>query len=103
VARKVVFPGSKGSPEGKPEKIHHSLLDSGAQTFEVIIYNQRVRDAVNIGEHHSQYDDDWADNRYVEVKATSPEAAKRKLGSRYPKHLGFVVVDVIDPSSKFDE
>ena len=77
--------------------------NSGARIFEVIVYNQRVRDAVNLGEHHPQYDDDWAENRYVEVKAVSPTAARRKLASRYPKHLGFVIVDVIDPSSKFDE
>lgn len=103
MARKV-YPGSKGSSEVKAEeKIHHSLLDSGARIFEVIVYNQRVRDAFNLGEHHPQYDDDWAENRYVEVKAVSPTAARRKLASRYPKHLGFVIVDVIDPSSKFDE
>jgi len=103
VARKV-YPGSRGSGAGQPEeKIHHSLLDPGVRIFEVIVYNQRVRDAVNLDEHHPQYDDDWAENRYVEVKAVSPQAARRKLASRYPKHLGFVIVDVIDPSSKFDE
>jgi len=104
VARKVIFPGSKGGPQAKPpEKVHPSLLNQGVRVFEVVLFNQRVRDAVNLGERHPQYDDEWAENRYVEVKADSPQAAKRKLGSRYPKHLGFVIVDVIDPASKFDD
>ena len=104
MARKVTFPGSKVGPEAQPkQKIHPSLLNQGARVFEVVVYNQRVRDAVNLGESHAQYDDDWAENRYVEVKAESAKAARRKLGSRYPKHLGFVIVDVIDPASKFDD
>jgi hypothetical protein len=104
VARKVIYPGSNGGPEANSqETVHPSRLPQGIRVFEVVVFNQRVRDAVNLGERHPQYDDDWAENRYVEVKADSPAAARRKLGSRYPKHLGFVIVDVIDPSSKFDE
>jgi len=67
------------------------------------VFNQFVREAVERGEHHPQYDDDWAENRYVEIKSESPEIARRKISTRYPKHHGFIIVDVVDNSSKFDD
>jgi hypothetical protein len=66
------------------------------------VFNKLARNAVNLGEHHLQYDDEWSENRYAEVKADSPRTARRKLGSRYSKHLGFVIAYVINTSSKFD-
>jgi hypothetical protein len=102
VARKVIHPGGS-KPEAKPATKTQRVARPGAKIFEVVIYNKRVRAAVEGGEHHPQYDDDWAENRYIEVEAETPEIAKRKLAGRYPKHLGFVIVDVVDTVSKFDE
>ena len=102
MARKFIQPGGAKEPP-KPKPARPRLLTPGARTFEVVLFNQEVRKAVEQGEHHSQYDDEWAENRYVEVEAETPEIAKRKIGSRYPRHLGFVIVDVVDTASKFDD
>ena len=101
--RKAPCPGPKGGPEDKSqEKVGPSLLNQKIQIFEVVIFNHLVREAINLRGHHPLYHDEWSENRYVEFEAESPRTARRKLESRYPKHLGFVIVDVINPSSKFD-
>ncbi|MEQ8248606.1 MAG: hypothetical protein RID42_13100 [Alphaproteobacteria bacterium] len=102
MARKVIYPPGTG-PLGANKKKRPAFNALGSRTFEVIVYNQRVREAVERGEHHAQYDDQWSENRYVEVEAETPEIARRKISTRYPKHHGFVIVDVIDTISKFDE
>ncbi len=104
MARKIIYPGAKGPAAGDaPKKKRPSFASFGARTFEVIVFNQHVREAVERGEHHQQYDDDWAENRYVEIEAESPEIARRKISTRYPKHHGFIIVDVVDIVSKFDD
>lgn len=103
MARRVIQPGGNRTPTTKPGSAPRRLLADGKQVFEVILYNKRVRDALDRGEAHPQYDDDWAENRYIEVEAETPEIARRKISSRYPKHLGFVIVDVVSTDSTFDE
>jgi hypothetical protein len=104
LARKVIYPPSKGPlGSGEQKKPRPTFNALGNRAFEVIVYNQRVREAVERGEHHKQYDDDWAENRYVEVEAETPQIARRKISTRYPKHHGFVIVDVVDTVSKFDD
>ncbi len=102
MARKVIHPAKPQEPVKKKTERARTFAP-GARVFEVVLYNKKVRNAVEQGERHSQYDDDWAENRYVEVEAESPEIARRKIATRYPKHHGFVIVDVIDTDSKFDE
>lgn len=63
--------------------------------FEVAIYNETVKKAVREAERNrTGLSDEWADTRYIEVKAESADAAKRKIYARYPEHRGFVVVEV---------
>lgn len=100
MARRVIQ-RSRGS-EPKPSRPARSV-HSNARIFEVILYNRKVRDALERGERHPQYDDDWAENRYIEVEAETPEIARRKISGRYPRHLGFVIVDVVSTDSQFDD
>ncbi|NVJ90588.1 MAG: hypothetical protein HWE34_02970 [Methylocystaceae bacterium] len=58
--------------------------------YEVEIYNELVKRAVNSGET-SQYSDEWADTRYIEVSARDEMDARRKILSKYPKDRGFVI------------
>ncbi|NQV82559.1 MAG: hypothetical protein HQ494_01950 [Rhodospirillales bacterium] len=59
--------------------------------FEITVFNKKVREMVENGQHHKQYTDDWADFRYVEISADSEEQARRKINGRYPPENGFVI------------
>lgn len=59
--------------------------------YEVEIYNELVKRAVNNGETSPQYSDEWADTRYIEVSARDEMDARRKILSKYPKDRGFVI------------
>jgi len=58
--------------------------------FEVQMYNELVKRAIEAGEP-SSYSDDWADLRYVEVSARDETDARRKIFSKYPKERGFMI------------
>lgn len=63
--------------------------------FEVAIFNQEVKKSVREAEkNRTGLSDDWADTRYIEVKADSPDNAKAKILARYPAERGFVVLEV---------
>ncbi len=63
--------------------------------FEVALYNEMVKKSVHEAEpNRTGLSDEWADTRYIEVKAESAEAARRKILSRYPERRGFVVTEV---------
>ncbi len=63
--------------------------------YEVAIYNEKVKQSVREAERNrTGLSDDWADTRYIEITADSPEAAKRRIHARYPEHRGFVIVEV---------
>ncbi|HEX9465868.1 MAG TPA: hypothetical protein VGB82_24985 [Alphaproteobacteria bacterium] len=63
--------------------------------FEVAIYNETIKKSVREGEpNRTGLSDEWADTRYIEVRADTPDAAKRKIHVRYPEHRGFVVLEV---------
>ncbi|MDP6391012.1 MAG: hypothetical protein QF654_14035 [Alphaproteobacteria bacterium] len=63
--------------------------------FEVGVFNQEVRDAMKLGERHSQLKDDWADIHWVEVRATDEKAARQKVGVQYPASRGYVITEVV--------
>jgi hypothetical protein len=66
-----------------------------AKRFEVAIYNEKVKKAVREAEkNRTGLSDDWADTRYIEVSAETPDAAKAKIYARFPEHRGFVVLEV---------
>lgn len=63
--------------------------------FEVAIYNEKVKKAVREAERNrTGLSDDWADTRYIEVRAETAEAAKQKMYARFPEQRGFVIVEV---------
>lgn len=63
--------------------------------FEVAIFNEQVKKAVREAEkNRTGLSDDWADTRYIEVKADSADGAKAKILARYPAVRGFVIVEV---------
>lgn len=63
--------------------------------FEVVIYNRIVRDLVERNESHKDLKDEWSENHYQEILASSAEDALRKIEIRYPAKKGFVVEKVL--------
>ena len=62
--------------------------------FEFSLYNSDVRELIQIGEVHSEFDDDWAEQRYIQIRAMNEEDATQKLRRRYPEDKGFVISSV---------
>jgi len=63
--------------------------------FEVAIFNEIVKKSVLEGDpNKTGLSDDWADVRYVEVNAETPELARSRLHIRYPASRGFVILEV---------
>ncbi|NQV79983.1 MAG: hypothetical protein HQ495_05470 [Alphaproteobacteria bacterium] len=75
---------------------------SEQKRFEVVIYNRIVRDLVERNENHKDLKDDWADNHYQEIRATTADGARRKVEIRYPGAKGFVVASVTEVQA-FDD
>ncbi len=71
--------------------------------YEATVYNKAVRQQVEEGGHHEHYTDDWADFRYIEIRAANEHQARARLEDRYPAKQGFVIDSVIEQQpSKFD-
>ncbi len=71
--------------------------------YEVTIYNREVRQRVEDGGHHEHFTDDWADFRYIEIRAANEDQARARLADRYPAKQGFVIDSVIEQQpSKFE-
>lgn len=60
--------------------------------FEVGIYNSQVRERVEVGEHHRFLKDSWAEINCEEVSARDEKHALTKAASRFPAHMGYVIV-----------
>jgi hypothetical protein len=63
--------------------------------FEVGVFNEAVRAALNEGDHHKQLKDEWADIHYFEVTAADAEVAQAEIARRYPPARGFVLASVV--------
>lgn len=59
--------------------------------YEVILYNEQVRDKLREGEHHRTFNDDWGDSHYIEIRADDEDHALAKVHQKYPPEDGFVV------------
>jgi hypothetical protein len=71
--------------------------------YEVTIFNQQVREKVQDGEHHKQFTDDWADFRYVEIRAENEDQVRSRIENRYPANQGFVIDSIMkQEASKFE-
>lgn len=62
--------------------------------YEVEMYNELVKRAVQTGEP-TEYSDDWAETRYIEVNARDEGDARRKMLSKYPKDKGFMIKSIM--------
>lgn len=62
--------------------------------YEITLYNKAVREAVADGKSHRQYDDGWADQRFIQIEAHDSREARNIIHRRHPAHKGFVVIDV---------
>ena len=62
--------------------------------YEVGVYNEKVREKIANGERHRFLSDDWADTHYIEVTASSEDAARSKVAARHSAHEGYVIVSV---------
>ena len=71
--------------------------------YEATIYNQAVRQKVEDGGHHEHFTDDWADFRYIDIRAANEDQARVRLEDRYPAKQGFVIASVVEHKpSKFE-
>ena len=64
---------------------------NGDSNFEVGVYNEKVREAVQRGERHKQLADSWADIHYIEITAPDESTARNKVSRRYPRPQGSVI------------
>ncbi|MDA1090602.1 MAG: hypothetical protein O3A85_09855 [Proteobacteria bacterium] len=71
--------------------------------FEVTIFNQQVRQKVQDGEHHEHFTDEWADFRYVDIRAENEDHVRARIEDRYPAKQGFVIDSILkQDASKFE-
>src|SRR5690606_3976656 len=65
--------------------------------YEVRLFNQEVRDAVEMGDKNtSRWSDSWADAHYENVDAFSPREAIDKVFRKFPEKEGFVITHVVE-------
>tara|TARA_B100000315_G_scaffold242685_1_gene265146 strand:- start:1289 stop:1513 length:225 start_codon:yes stop_codon:yes gene_type:complete len=71
--------------------------------FEVVVFNEEVRQCVQEGERHKVLSDDWADLHYLEINANDETEARSRIQKKYPADLGYVI-ESINPvlNSKFE-
>jgi hypothetical protein len=63
---------------------------SGLKKYEIGVYNQEVRQCVNLGERHRKYDHTWDD-----------ADARRMAEKKFPASDGFVI-DLIQEMKEYD-
>ncbi|MCK5424889.1 MAG: hypothetical protein KAI89_05920 [Emcibacter sp.] len=66
------------------------------KTFEITIYNEEVRESVRTERTHPNYDDGWADQRFLQIEGKDLDDVKETIKRRYPKRRGFVVVEIME-------
>lgn len=66
------------------------------KTYEITLYNKEVRKLVEQGDSHPQYDDGWADQRFIQLQAENEERARRLIHARHPARKGFVIIDILE-------
>jgi hypothetical protein len=69
--------------------------------YEASVFNQLVREAVEIGERHRHLPDFWADQQLIEVSADSAAQAFEMIADRFPTDKGYVISTLLEV--KFDE
>ena len=62
--------------------------------YEVTLYHQDVRAAVQNNRHHAFFSDHWADFKVRGVMAQDETEARQLVTERYPPEEGFVVQEL---------
>lgn len=62
--------------------------------YEITLYNKQVRSKVEAGEHHQQFQDAWADFRYIEMTADNEDQVRDRIERKYPETHGFVIENI---------
>lgn len=62
--------------------------------FEIGIYNQSVIDKLKRGERSMRIHEDWAETRYIEMRASDLSDARHRAMRKYPPQDGFVIVSI---------
>ncbi len=70
------------------------LPNDGYKVYEVLIYNQVVRDLVCQKRRHNYFDDRWAIDQRRDVVARDEAEARTLIYERFPPEDGFVVKTV---------
>ena len=70
--------------------------------FEVTIYNKEVREKVEVGEHHSRFNDSWADFQYIPIRGNNEDQARARIEEMHPNNQGFVIDDIQMVSGGFE-
>src|SRR3546814_3973078 len=63
--------------------------------YEVGIYNQQVREALQDGGRHRHLSDDWADIHWIELTAVDERDVRERIRARYPPENGYVVTEIL--------
>ena len=63
--------------------------------FEVVLFNQMVRDRVKEGGHHRFLDDSWADLHHEKFEEEDENDARAKAERRFPGISVYVIIDVV--------
>jgi len=59
--------------------------------YEFAVYNNKVREAVKVGESVPGFEDSWADIHYIEAAGPVVDMARATIDRQYPARQGFVV------------
>ena len=68
--------------------------DNDCTAFEVTLYHQEVRAAVQDNRHHAFFSDHWADIKIQGLLAQDEDEAFQLIAERYPPEEGFVVEEL---------
>ncbi len=72
--------------------LQHNANERAA--YEVTLYHQDVRAAVQNNRHHAFFSDHWADFKFRVVMAKGETEARKLVTERYPPEEGFVVQEL---------
>ncbi len=59
--------------------------------YEFAVYNEKVREAVKIGESVQGFEDSWGDLHYIDASGSVYGLARATIDRLYPARQGFVV------------
>lgn len=71
-------------------------MSSPVRNFEVAMYNKEVRELAKMNDTHPQFDEGWADQRFIPIEARDEDHARRMINLQFPPRRGFVIINIIE-------